>query len=300
MVSLQTIKLTASNRGRLALFLIATMFAFTMMMSSLASVSATSHGQSFEFTQSELDDNWDGDRRFPTDGATSVNDFGREDVARIGVDSEQTAPGGFQRTEGIKTTPAQNFGDTVTVDLYMDPDWQDSAVRAGLWVVGDDGNEARDELFGIIEFVNSEDCEEGNCTGTHPTNRPNHEGFRIWDSTVGGWTEELDTPFNYGEWVTLSIELDADAEEYKYFINGDLVGSATSGSNHIREVFLNSYNYGEDTFPTLNSNSYAAHWHGGLAGPTDKNECKKGGFAAFGFSNQGQCIRFVNTGQDSR
>lgn len=31
-----------------------------------------------------------------------------------------------------------------------------------------------------------------------------------------------------------------------------------------------------------------------------KNECKKGGWETFGFRNQGQCIRFVNTGKDSR
>lgn len=29
-------------------------------------------------------------------------------------------------------------------------------------------------------------------------------------------------------------------------------------------------------------------------------QCKKGGWAAFGFKNQGQCIRYVNTGKDSR
>ncbi len=33
---------------------------------------------------------------------------------------------------------------------------------------------------------------------------------------------------------------------------------------------------------------------------TTKNDCMKGGFAAFGFKNQGQCIRFVETGKDSR
>lgn len=31
-----------------------------------------------------------------------------------------------------------------------------------------------------------------------------------------------------------------------------------------------------------------------------KQMCKGGGYADFGFRNQGQCIRFVNTGQDSR
>jgi len=34
--------------------------------------------------------------------------------------------------------------------------------------------------------------------------------------------------------------------------------------------------------------------------PEAKDECKQGGYAAFGFRNQGQCIRYVNTGQDSR
>lgn len=34
--------------------------------------------------------------------------------------------------------------------------------------------------------------------------------------------------------------------------------------------------------------------------PASKEDCEKGGWEAFGFKNQGQCIRFVNTGKDSR
>ena len=34
--------------------------------------------------------------------------------------------------------------------------------------------------------------------------------------------------------------------------------------------------------------------------PVDKDECKKDGWIAFGFRNQGQCVRFVETGKDSR
>lgn len=34
--------------------------------------------------------------------------------------------------------------------------------------------------------------------------------------------------------------------------------------------------------------------------PMDKNQCKKGGYEDFGFKNQGQCVRFVETGKDSR
>jgi hypothetical protein len=34
--------------------------------------------------------------------------------------------------------------------------------------------------------------------------------------------------------------------------------------------------------------------------PVSKDACKKNGWAAFGFSNQGQCVKFVETGKDSR
>lgn len=34
--------------------------------------------------------------------------------------------------------------------------------------------------------------------------------------------------------------------------------------------------------------------------PTTKDDCKNGGWKDYGFRNQGQCIKFVNTGKDSR
>jgi hypothetical protein len=34
--------------------------------------------------------------------------------------------------------------------------------------------------------------------------------------------------------------------------------------------------------------------------PTSKDDCRKGGWTDFGFKNQGQCVRFVETGKDSR
>jgi len=38
----------------------------------------------------------------------------------------------------------------------------------------------------------------------------------------------------------------------------------------------------------------------GLPTPATRDDGVDGGWARFGFSNQGQCIRFVNTGRDSR
>lgn len=212
------------------------------------------------FTQSELDNNWVPDRQAPSDGATSVDAFDREDVARIGIDSSATQPGLFQRTEGIKSATPQNYGEGVQVDLYIDPDWQDKAVRAGFWVVGYDGAGDRDNLFAIIEFVNNEPCDEADCS--NQSNITDHEGWRTWDSNIG-WVNHA-TPFEYGEWVTLAIELDADNELYHYSIDGLEVATGMGGEHYIYEVFLNSYNYGEDDFPTLSSDDYAAHWHIGL------------------------------------
>lgn len=34
--------------------------------------------------------------------------------------------------------------------------------------------------------------------------------------------------------------------------------------------------------------------------PTTQDECKKGGWENYGFKNQGQCVRFIETGKDSR
>lgn len=34
--------------------------------------------------------------------------------------------------------------------------------------------------------------------------------------------------------------------------------------------------------------------------PTTKDDCKNGGWLQFGFKNQGQCVRFLETGKDSR
>lgn len=37
-----------------------------------------------------------------------------------------------------------------------------------------------------------------------------------------------------------------------------------------------------------------------LPDATSKDDCRTGGWDAFGFVNQGQCVRFIETGQDSR
>jgi len=54
-------------------------------------------------------------------------------------------------------------------------------------------------------------------------------------------------------------------------------------------AFDTTFNGGDDAFVTKLTQN-----------PTTKQQCKHGGFQQFGFKNQGQCIRFVQTGKDSR
>jgi hypothetical protein len=45
---------------------------------------------------------------------------------------------------------------------------------------------------------------------------------------------------------------------------------------------------------------YNAGSGGFCQGPTTKDDCKGGGWDQYGFRNQGQCVRFIETGKDSR
>lgn len=54
-----------------------------------------------------------------------------------------------------------------------------------------------------------------------------------------------------------------------------------------------------DFAPWLTSPAPAGACRGSLD-PMTVDDCKKGGWRGYGFRNQGQCIRFVNTGKDDR
>lgn len=54
----------------------------------------------------------------------------------------------------------------------------------------------------------------------------------------------------------------------------------------------------QDQSRTFNFTSLDAQQE--FSNPEFKEDCKNGGWVEYGFRNQGQCIRFVNTGQDSR
>ena len=231
------------------------------------------------FTQNELDNNWVADRQFPSGGVESVTFAGRDNVAAIGVvGADQSTAGAFYYFEGIKKV--DNFGTDVQVDLYVPSEWQDAnIVNVGFWT-SDDPLSA----YPLIVYRNSSEVDAGFYTYDV-----------VFDEDANQWVGVYnlsDAPVNYNSWNTLAVTLNTDEDEANYTVNGLESGSMYASGDNIGQVFLNHYNDGV--------RDYTAYWHAGLLNPTSKNDCKKGGYAEYGFSNQGQCVRFVNTGKDSR
>ena len=181
---------------------------------------------------------------------------GYDNVLGWGVDHTQTHTGTHQRTEGVATChdntcpdAVVNWGNFVELDLYIDPAWENMPVRAGLWVVGGDEEGApisggRVGGFGIIEFTTAGVNGSGDIVKS--------PRWRIWSSIGGGFW--LDVPFlpnSFGEWVRLGIELDPVAGQYRFYFNDApafAMNTDAGNPEFIREVFLNSYNYGLEEF----------------------------------------------------
>lgn len=238
-----------------------------------------------EFTDAELD-NWVTDRQFPSGGVESVSIHGRDNVAAIGViGDEQSTQGSFYYYEGIKKV--DNFGSEVSLDLYVPEEWEDtetSPLNVGMWT-----SDSPLSAYPLIVFRNGEEVDAG---------------FYVYEyifDDEGVFEKAQYTPseidVEYGEWNTLSIVLDDEHNSFVYMVNGEFAGEMAdvfggSTGDFIEQVYLNHYNNGDL--------DYTAYWHVGIEDPEEKMQCMKGGFEAYGFNNQGQCVRFVETGKDSR
>lgn len=225
------------------------------------------------FTQDELDTNWEVDRQFPSGDVTSVSAYGRDDVAAIGViGDDHSTQGSFYYFEGIKKVA--DFGPAVQVDLYVPAEWETAATspaNVGFWTSDDPVT-----AYPLIVFRNGASVDAG---------------FYVYDTVTGTYSPS-GVDVAYDAWNTLSITLDPDNDAVHYAVNGQDAGSSFAGSDTIGQVFLNHYN---DSVL-----DYTAHWHAGVTEIDSKDQCKDGNWEGLGFKNQGQCLRFVNTGQDSR
>jgi hypothetical protein len=104
----------------------------------------------------------------------------------------------------------------------------------------------------------------------------------------GGWQWVTGEPFDYTNWNS--------GEPNEFFGRGDedyieMLGPPHGAPGKWNDALNTST-------PGLPSPGFVVEYE--LVNPTSKDQCKKDGWRAFGFKNQGQCIRFVNTGKDSR
>lgn len=195
------------------------------------------------FTENEIS-HWQVDRHTPTGGWESGSFNGYDNVLRLGIGDTTTTQqenSTFYRTEGIKTCNNEcpdgirNWGNALEVDLYLDPSWQTTPVRAGIWgtVVNEEGTIVD---YPIIEVTTVKNV--GGQLVYAPT-------WRIWISALGFWFDLGTYPVEFSEWVTLRIDMDLDDGFNYYYINGLQVGNfpTAAGSDHIREIILNGYNY---------------------------------------------------------
>lgn len=234
-------------------------------------------------TQQEIDDNWITDRAAPSGGHGSVSFEGRSDVLEVRIDPDARSDDSpFYYTEGLKRDVGD--ADAARIDLYVDPEWAGTFsppdVRAGFWGVGEDDSQTP-VAYPIAEFTTA--GSEG------------YVGWRVWDSSTG-WVNHPEIPVEPG-WTTLELVLDEANDEFDVTIGGHAATSAALGSTSLGAVIVNSYNYGPG------SDSYAARWSrfavGTLVELTSKDQCRDGGWADFGFTNQGRCIASLTANEAS-
>jgi hypothetical protein len=130
--------------------------------------------------------------------------------------------------------------------LYLDSDWEDIPVRAGLWTNSVDDRGPADGPWAILEFTTS---------GSN-----DYVGWRAWASGLG-WQNLENVSFDYDTWNTLSIVLDVPNQKFIFYVNGEQVFITDSDqlghgdATYFNMIVLNSYNYGLE-----GGDDYDVHW----------------------------------------
>ena len=125
---------------------------------------------------------------------------------------------GFYNTQGRK----YDIGGAtdLSVDFYLDPLFQSATGRiAGLWGTALGGTNAI-SAYPILEFANG--------------------AFQFWD---GAMFQNAAASFTYGTFVNLRIELDTNADLFRFSVGGSSVGTiGANGSVQIGNGMLQGYN----------------------------------------------------------
>lgn len=110
----------------------------------------------------------------------------------------------------------------------------------------------------------------------------------------------------------LASSVDAEAFEFRpgtghttlsaYDADGALLASAITGGSGVESLLVEAAGIAQIGIigPSATSALGRLEVVYGSNDPADRDACKGRGWEAFGFRNQGQCVRFVETGKDSR
>jgi hypothetical protein len=164
----------------------------------------------------------------------------------------------------------QILGDGVMADPSMSYVLNPSGYTAKTWELSTTANEDGTitllyEYTGFHSFFRVTVFAEAFVTGTSGTTTIP----LIGDGPINCCTPPS-AGFTYSGEVTISVQ-EGDTFGFRFG------GSHFDGTNELRGIF------------TVDLNK-----------PYTKDECKNSGWEIFGFKNQGQCVRFIETGQDSR
>jgi hypothetical protein len=153
-----------------------------------------------------------------------------------------------------------------------------SAIQGPIWWNADEPN------F-LTVFLESNDC----TVGSLRMQMDNDDSYSVswWDSKSNGTrTVEVSAPSQPGTgmspFITVAIKVPATTKAFTI----EPLPSDNGNDNNF---------YALSEFQALGTCLPSRDWH-----DFTKDQCKKNGWKKLGFKNQGQCIRFVNTGKDSR
>jgi hypothetical protein len=183
--------------------------------------------------------------------------------------------------------------------------WQFRSVINYVWPVSD--YTIGDTVIGSVSFtVAGADSDADDCHGAYPldltftytvagvTHSKSARGYGSVTASCSGWSPQIQISINDVQTQTifeiwdLFIRNEADTDVFP--LTAPAVDMAY---DHFRR-------YGRDGGPVEEMWGFSSHLFELTSGPVSKDDCKDGGWERFGFRNQGQCVRYVETGKDSR
>lgn len=182
------------------------------------------------------------------------------------------------------------------VDVYLDPSWTagqgfDYSVAAS----GSDGNHQRDYIFHVTKDTSDDALYVSGSNNTNFAPREDLENQNHFEVTEAGWYTLQHRFYDDGGSLSVDLNLLDDGGAVLFTETrsnvADTIPAEVGGNRYSWFTFINV-----DGGVEIDNHELLLP----LPDPEVMNECKKDGFEAFGFKNQGQCVRFVETGKDSR